>query len=95
MTSQNKTTTGAKGKSDYITQLKKEADGVKETKVNETEDLDWERNVSEEEEEAPTTTTKKGVIEKQGIVGTNKARNLKDLLEGEKPIHKTKKPTDG
>ncbi len=93
-----KITTNASSKAkpqttDYISQIKKDTVGQKENKLNEVNDLDWERNVSDDEEET-LQTAKKGVIE-QGKVGTDKPKKLKDLFnDTEQAKPKTKKPTE-
>jgi hypothetical protein len=72
--------TGNKGKTkDVITQIKKETEGVKDSKGTEHEEIEWTRQDSEEEEE--TTGKKKGVIVEQGKVGTDKPKRLKDLFD--------------
>jgi hypothetical protein len=70
--------TGNKGKTkDVITQIKKETEGVKDSKATEQE-IDWNRPESDEEE---TSGKKKGVIVEQGKVGTDKPKRLKDLFD--------------
>ena len=84
MTDQSKTTAGAKAKTqDYISQLKKETEGVKDSKVHEHDELEWDAHV-EEEEETPQQQ-KKGVVVQQGTVTSQKAKKLGDLFDGSKP----------
>ncbi len=84
--STQKATTNVTGKTkpqtkDYISQIKKETVGQKESDINETNNLDWEKEVTDEEEET-IQTAKKGVIE-QGKVGTDKPKKLRDLFNDE------------
>ena len=97
MTDHSKTTAGAKGKTkDIITQLKKETEGVKDNKANEHDEIDWDRQGSEDEEE---TTQKKGPVMKQGAVGTDRPKKLRDLFDDtpkqQKPKTGTTKPKEG
>ena len=75
---------------DYISQIKKDTVVQKENKTNEVNDMDWERNASDDDEET-LQTAKKGVIE-QGKVGTDKPKKLKDLFDTqETPKPKTRR----
>jgi hypothetical protein len=94
MTDQSK-----KGKAtkDYISQIKKDSEAVKDTKTNENDEIDWDRNESEEEEEVQHK--KGGVVVEQGKVGSDKPKKLKDIFgdsttnQAQKP--RTNKPKDG
>jgi hypothetical protein len=84
---QNKQTKDKTTDKDYISQLKKGTEGVKEEKPVDNED-DWDRMESEEEEDAGQ---KKAGVVTQGPKGTSgKATKLRDLFD-EAPV-KTKKP---
>lgn len=93
MTDQSK-----KGKTtkDYISQIKKGSDNVKDTKAQEGEEIDWERQESDEEEEVQQ---KKGVVIQQGTVGSDKPKKLKDVFgdssQGQQQKTKTYKPKEG
>lgn len=71
---------------DYISQIKKETGGVKDTKAHNADEIDWERHESEEEEEV--VQQKKGVVV-QGKVGTEKPQKLKDIF-GDSQVQKPK-----
>jgi hypothetical protein len=87
----NVTTKGKPQTKDVISQIKKETAGQKENKTNEVNDLDWERNVSDEEEET-VQTAKKAVVE-QGKVGTDKPKKLRDLFDNNEPAKPKPKKT--
>ncbi len=79
MSTGTKTTAGTKGKTkDYITQIKKETEGQKDSAQIENEDNEWHKYESDEEE---AQTGKKGVVVEQGKVGTDKPKKLKDLFD--------------
>ncbi len=86
-----------KGKTkDYISQIKKDTENVKESKKNEAEDIEWDRQESEDEEEVQQQ--KKGVVVQQGAVGTDKPKKLKDVFGESTQTQKPKynnKPKDG
>ena len=93
MTDQSKTTTGAKAKTqDYISQLKKETEGVKDSRANEQDELEWDTHV-EEEEETPQQK-KKGVVVQQGTVTSDKPKKLGDLFSDSK-AQQTRGPGQG
>ena len=79
---------------DYISQIKKETVGQKENKNNEINDLNWDKNVSDDEEET-IQTAKKGIIA-QGKVGSDKPKKLRDLFANEpaKPKSKRTQPAE-
>jgi len=95
MSTQAKTTVNKGKTKDVITQLKKETEGVKDTKGNQHDEIDWDRHESEEEEE--TTQKKQGVVVEQGKVGTDKPKKLKDLFDDAPAQQKSKASgkTDG
>jgi hypothetical protein len=83
MSTQTKTATGTKGKTkDVITQIKKDTEGPKDTKVQEHDEIEWERHESEEEDD---TQKKKGVVIEQGKVGNDKPKKLRDLFSDDAP----------
>jgi len=87
MSTQAKTTANKGKTKDVITLIKKDTEGVKDTKGHHNEDIDWNHQESEEEEEV--TQKKQGVVVEQGKVGTDKPKKLKDLFN-EEPAKKTK-----
>lgn len=84
-----------KGKTtkDYISQIKKDTETHKDTKLHEDDDAAW--VASDEEEVQPKLG---GVVVEQGKVGTEKPRKLMDIFgestDAQRPKPKNKKPTE-
>lgn len=89
----NATTKGKPQTKDVISQIKKETAGQKENKANELNDLEWDKNVSDEDEETQKTA-KRAVVE-QGKVGTDKPKKLRDLFDNNEPAKPKQKRTQG
>lgn len=71
-----KATSGKANTKDYLTQIKKETEGVKDQAQLENEDNEWNHHVSDDDE----GQVSKGVVVEQGKVGTDKPKKLKDLF---------------
>lgn len=89
----NATTKGKPQTKDVISEIKKGTAGPKENKANELNDLDWERNVSDEDEE--TQQTAKKAVVGQGKVGTEKPKKLRDLFDDNEQSKPRPKRTQG